>query len=77
MNGYNLSLLFSDHAEPESYAKTRSYMDWVGIRCCALEMQVSEGFILSGGGQMFTGRVMEACYTQLLQFLNMLIECSA
>ena len=73
--GYNLSLLVSDHAEPENYGKTRSYMDWVGIRCCALEMQASEGFLQHGGGQMFTERVMEANYTLLLQFLHMLIEC--
>lgn len=73
MNSYNLSLIFSNSAEPESHAKTRSYMDWVGIRCCALEMQASEGFLLDGGGQRFTERVMEADYTMLLQFLYMLI----
>lgn len=74
MTAYNLSLIFSNSAEPETYAKTRSYMDLVGIKCCALEMQVSEGFLLNGGGQMFTERVMEANYTLLLQFLNMLID---
>ena len=74
MAGYNLSLIFSNSAEPESYAKTRSYMDSVGIKCCALEMQVCEGFLLHDGGQLFTERVMEANYTLLLQFLNMLIE---
>ena len=74
MTAYNLSLLFSNSAEPENHAKTRSYMDWVGIRCCALEMQASEGFLLHGGGQTFTPRVMEADYTLLLQFLYMLID---
>ena len=71
---YNLSLIFSNSAEPEDYAKTRSYMDWVGIKCCALEMQVSEGFLLHDGGEMFTSRVMEANYTLLLQFLHMLLS---
>jgi hypothetical protein len=74
LNSYNLSLIFSSGAEPESNAKTRSYMDYVGIRCCALEMQVSEGFLLHDGGQMYTARAMEANYTLLLQFLRMLID---
>lgn len=74
MAGYDLSLIFSNSALPEECAKTRSYMDFIGISCCALEMQVSEGFILHGGGQMYTERVMEANYTLLLQFLYMLIK---
>ena len=71
---YNLSFGNYGQAVPESYAKTRSYIDWIGAEGGAVEMQAREGFVLAGEGRLFTARIMEADYTLLLQFLHMLIK---
>lgn len=72
----NYNLVFTDYgqAPPETYAKTRSYIDWIGAEGGAVEMQAREGFVLAGEGNLFTARIMEADYTLLLQFLYMLID---
>ena len=73
----NYNLVFnknSDTATPETAAKTRSYIEWIGADCVALEMNSREGFITDGNGAQFTARVMEAAYTQLLQVLYMMID---
>lgn len=71
---YNLS--FSDYGEapPESYAKTRSYIDWIGAEGGAVEMQAREGYVSDGTSQLHTSRILEADYTLHLQFLYMLIN---
>jgi hypothetical protein len=71
---YNLA--FSDYgqAPPESHAKTRSYIAWIGAEGGAVEMNAREGFILDGEGNEHTARIMEADYTLMLQFLHMLIK---
>jgi hypothetical protein len=73
---YNLSLNNMNEAPAESYGKTRSYMDWVGVEGGAVEMLPLEGFLLHGG-KLHTALAEEAAYTLHLQFLNMLIECQA
>lgn len=77
----NYNLVFnknSDTATPENAAKTRSYIEWIGADCVALEMNSREGFITDPNneaqGKQFTARVMEAAYTQLLQVLYMMID---
>lgn len=72
----NYNLAFSDYGEapPETWAKTRSYIDWIGAEGGAVEMQSRDGFVLDGEGQQFTARICEAGYTLLLQFLRMLID---
>lgn len=71
----NYNLFFTDYgqAPPESYAKTRSYIDWIGAEGGAVEMQAREGYVLDGTSQLHTARILEADYTLLLQFLEMLI----
>ncbi len=70
---YNLTMTDYGEAPPEDYAKTRSYIDYIGAAGGALEMQCREGFILAGEGAIHTSRALEGCYTQLLQFLAMFI----
>ena len=77
----NYNLVFnknSDTATPETSAKTRSYIEWVGADGVALEMNSRDGFITDPNneaqGKQFTARVMEAAYTQLLQVLYMMIS---
>lgn len=76
----NYNLVFTDNGEapPEIWGKTRSYIEWIGAEGGALEMNSRDGFITDPNneseGRQFTSRVMEAAYTQLLQFLYMLIE---
>lgn len=76
----NYNLVFTDNGEapPEKWAKTRSYIEWIGVDGVALEMNSREGFITDPNneaqGKQFTARVMEAAYTQLLQVLYMLID---
>lgn len=73
----NYNLAFSDYGQalPETHAKTRSYIDWVGAEGGAVEMQPRDGFILAGEGDLHTARIMEANYTLHLQFLHMLLAC--
>ena len=71
---YNLSFTDYGQAPPESWAKTRSYMDWIGIEGGAIEMQSREGFVSAGEGAPYTARVMEGAYTQMLQVLCMLMD---
>ena len=61
-------------APGDTYAKTRSYMDYIGVEGGAVEMTAIEGYLLHGGAR-HTAQVMEADYTLLLQFLQMLIVC--
>ena len=72
----NYNLFFTDYGEapPERYAKTRSYIDWIGAEGGAVEMQAREGYVLDGTSQLHTARILEADYTLLLQFLNMLLN---
>ena len=76
----NYNLVFSDNGEapPENWAKTRSYIEWIGAEGGALEMNSRDGFITDPNneakGAQFTARVMEAAYTELLQFLFMIID---
>lgn len=77
----NYNLIFqknSDTATPETSAKTRSYIEWIGADGIALEFNSRDGFITDPSneaqGKQFTARVMEAGYTQLLQVLYMLID---
>ena len=77
----NYNLLFnknSDTATPTTSAKTRSYIEWIGVDGVALEMNSRDGFITDpkneAKGKQFTARVMEAAYTQLLQVLYMMIS---
>lgn len=72
----NYNLFFTDYgqAPPESYAKTRSYIDWIGAEGGAVEMQAREGYVLDGTSQLHTSRILEADYTLHLQFLHMLIK---
>ena len=72
----NYNLFFTDYGEapPESYAKTRSYIDWIGAEGGAVEMQAREGYVLDGTSQLHTSRILEADYTLHLQFLYMLIK---
>ena len=77
----NYNLLFNNNgspATPEIWAKTRSYIEWIGADAVALEMNSREGFITDPNneaqGKQFTARVMEAAYTQLLQVLYMMID---
>lgn len=72
----NYNLFFTDYgqAPPESYAKTRSYIDWIGAEGGAVEMQAREGYVLDGTSQLHTARILEADYTLLLQFLEMLLN---
>ena len=71
---YNLAFVNYGEAPPETWAKTRSYIDWIGAEGGAVEMQAREGFVLAGEGQQHTARILEANYTLLLQFLYMLID---
>lgn len=73
----NYNLAFTDYgqAPPETHAKTRSYIDWVGAEGGAVEMQPRDGFVLAGEGGLHTARIMEANYTLHLQFLHMLLAC--
>jgi hypothetical protein len=73
---YGLSFYDIGQAPGDTYGKTRSYMDHVGIEGGAVEMSAVDGYILHGGAR-HTARILEADYTLLLQFLNMLIECQA
>lgn len=78
-SNYNLAFgKNSDTATPETSAKTRSYIEWIGADGVALEMNSREGFITDPNnearGKQFTSRVMEAAYTQLLQVLYMMID---
>lgn len=72
----NYNLFFTDYgqAPPESYAKTRSYIDWIGAEGGAVEMQAREGYVLEGNAKLHTARILEADYTLHLQFLHMLIK---
>lgn len=77
----NYNLLFNNNgspATPELWAKTRSYIEWIGADAVALEMNSRDGFITDPNneaqGKQFTARVMEAAYTQLLQVLYMMID---
>lgn len=72
----NYNLFFTDYSEapPENYAKTRSYIDWIGAEGGAVEMQAREGYVLDGTSKLHTARILEADYTLLLQFLHMLIK---
>lgn len=72
---YDLLMHNMGEAPPETYAKTRSYIDYVGIEGVAVEMAVSDGTEVGGVGALHTEKILEADYTLLLQFLNMLIEC--
>lgn len=71
---YGLSFYDMNQAPAESYGKTRSYMDHIGVEGGAVEMTAIEGYLLHGGAR-HTAQALEADYTLLLQFLNMLIEC--
>jgi hypothetical protein len=75
---YNLEFTDNGEAPPESWGKTRSYISWIGAEGGALEMQSRDGFVTDPNneakGAQFTARVMEAAYTELLQFLYMLID---
>lgn len=71
---YDLTLNNIGQAPGDTYGKTRSYMDHMGIEGGALEMSAIDGYILHGG-VLHTAKTMEADYTLLLQFLQMLIEC--
>ena len=71
---YNLEFTDYGQAPPESYAKTRSYIDWIGAEGGAVEMQAREGYVLDGTSQLHTARILEADYTLHLQFLHMLIK---
>ncbi len=72
----NYNLAFTDYGEapPENWAKTRSYIDWMGAEGGAIEMQSREGFVSAGDGEPYTALVMEAAYTQMLQVLYMLVD---
>lgn len=76
----NYNLVFTDNGEapPEIWGKTRSYIEWIGAEGGALEMNSRDGFITDPNneaeGRQFTARVMEAAYTELLQFLFMLVK---
>ena len=76
----NYNLVFTDNGEapPENWAKTRWYIEWIGAEGGALEMNSRDGFVTDpdneAKGAQFTARVMEAAYTELLQFLYMIIE---
>lgn len=76
----NYNLVFTDNGEakPEDWGKTRSYISWIGAEGGALEMNSRDGFVTDPNneakGDQFTARVMEAAYTELLQFLYMLID---
>ena len=74
---YNLEFTDYGQAPPESYAKTRSYIDWIGAEGGAVEMQAREGYVLDGTSQLHTARILEADYTLHLQFLYMLIKNAA
>ena len=71
---YDLSMFNMGQAPGDTYAKTRSYMDYIGVEGGAVEMTAIEGYLLHGGAR-HTAQVMEADYTLLLQFLQMLIVC--
>lgn len=76
----NYNLVFTDNGEakPEDWGKTRSYISWIGAEGGALEMNSRDGYITDpdneAKGAQFTARVMEAAYTELLQYLYMLID---
>ena len=74
----NYNLVFTDYGEapPETHAKTRSYISFVGANGGGIEMQAREGFILAGNSQLHTSKILEANYTLLLQFLYMIIVCA-
>ncbi len=71
----NYNLTFTDYSEapPEVYAKTRSYIEWIGAEGGAVEMQAVEGYYLKGNAKLFTPKIMEANYTLMLQVLNMFV----
>lgn len=71
---YGLSFYDMGQAPGESYGKTRSYMDHIGVEGGAVEMTAIEGYLLHGGAR-HTAQVMQANYTLMLQFLQMLIVC--
>lgn len=71
---YGLSMYDMGQAPGDSYGKTRSYMDHIGVEGGAVEMSAIDGYLLHGG-ERHTARVLEADYTLMLQFLSMLIDC--
>ena len=72
---YGLVFTYGSAAPSETYGKTRSYMDWLGITGGALEMRAVDGMVYGEDGELHTAKVMEADYTMLLQAIHMLIEC--
>jgi hypothetical protein len=71
---YGLGMYDMGQAPGDSYGKTRSYMDHIGIEGGAVEMCAIDGYLLHGGA-LHTAKILEADYTLMLQFLQMLIEC--
>jgi hypothetical protein len=71
---YELTVNNVGQAPASQYGKTRSYINHIGAEGGALEMCPVEGFLLHGG-KLHGAKILEANYTMLLQFLNMLIEC--
>lgn len=76
-SNYNLLLYDMGLAVPEEHGKTRSYIAYRGVPGGAVEMQARDGFVLDGQGELYTGRMMEASYTLLLKFHEMLLEKAA
>jgi hypothetical protein len=72
---YDLVFTYGSAAPSETYGKTRSYMDWLGITGGALEMRAVDGMVYGEDGVLHTAKVLEADYTMQLQALAMLIEC--
>lgn len=73
-SNYGLGMYDMGQAPGDTYAKTRSYMDYIGIEGGAVEMSALDGYLLYGG-ERHTARILEADYTLLLQFLQMLLAC--
>lgn len=71
---YDLAFITMGQAPGDEYGKTRSYLDHIGVEGGALEMCALAGYF-EDGGTRHTAQALEADYTLLLQFLNMLIEC--
>lgn len=72
---YDLVFTYGSEAPSETYGKTRSYMDWLGITGGALEMRAVDGMVYGEDGVLHTAKVLEADYTMQLQAIAMLIEC--